>query len=67
MPEGLHTEWAQIAMYYDWVKLEGEKSPTLLPVKERIASKTLGQKDLLFTEVTWTEYRKFRAGHKIVF
>jgi len=65
MPEGLHTEWAQTALYYDWVKLTDENVLSLFPVKERMASKTLKQKDLLFTEVTWTAYRKFRASHKI--
>lgn len=67
MPEGLHTEWAQTALYYDWVQLKDEKSPSLLPVKERMASKTLNQKDPMFTEVSWTEYRKFRTKHRIDF
>jgi len=54
------------ALYYEWIKLDGE-SLVLLPVRERIAAKFLGQKDLSYTEVSWTDYRKFRSDHSLRF
>ena len=64
-PDGCLTELVQTAIYYDWIKLEGLKSPILLPIMERITAKVLGQKDLWYANVSWTDYKEFRAEHKI--
>ena len=45
--------------------MEGLKSPILLPIMERITAKVLGQKDLWYANVSWTDYKEFRAEHKI--
>jgi len=66
-PEGCRTEMVQMALYYDWVKLEELESPILLPIMERITAKQLGQKSLLYASVSWTDYQKFRAEHRIKF
>ncbi len=66
-PEPCLTQVVQTALYYEWVKLDGAEAPVLLPVRERIAMKVDGSKDLMYTSVLWTEYRKFRAGHEIKF
>lgn len=66
-PDGCVTQLVQTAIYYDWIKLEGLKSPILLPVKERITAKVQGQKDLWYANVSWTDYEKFRTEHKIRF
>jgi hypothetical protein len=66
-PEGCLTQLVQTAIYYDWIKLEGQKSPVLLPVRERITAKRLRQKHLSYANVSWTDYKEFRADHKIKF
>ncbi len=66
-PDGCLTQLLQTAIYYEWIKLEGLKSPILLPVKERISAKVQGQKDLWYANVSWTDYEKFRAEHNISF
>jgi Trypsin-like peptidase domain len=66
-PDDCLARLVQQAASYDWISLEGLKSPILLPVKERITAKVQGQKDLWYTNVSWTGYRKFRAEHKIKF
>jgi hypothetical protein len=66
-PDGCLTRLLQTAIYYDWIKLDGLKSPVMLPVRERVAAAVLGQKDLWYTSVSWTDYRKFRTGHRIKF
>lgn len=66
-PEGCLTQVVQMAIYYDWVKLEELKSPSLVPVREKITAKMLGQKSLSYASVSWTDYQKFRAEHKIRF
>jgi hypothetical protein len=66
-PDGCLTQLVQTAIYYDWIKLEEIKSPILLPVMERITAKVLGQKDLWYANASWTDYKKFRAEHKIKF
>lgn len=66
-PDGCLTELFQTAIYYDWIRLEGLKSPVLLPVRERITAKVRGRKDLLYGNVSWTDYKKFRVGHRIKF
>ena len=66
-PDGCLTLLVQTAVYYDWIKLEELKSPVLLPVMERITAKVLGQKDLWYANASWTDYKKFRAEHKIEF
>jgi hypothetical protein len=43
------------------------EAPVLLPVRERIAVKVKGQKDLMYTSVVWDEYRKFRVRHEVKF
>jgi hypothetical protein len=64
-PENCLTQLFQTAIFYDWVKLDGLNSPVLLPVTERITAKVHGQKQLLRAEMSWTDYRKFRAEHKM--
>jgi hypothetical protein len=66
-PSDCLTQLVQTAIFYDWIKLEGLSSPVLLPTVERLTAKVLGQKDLWYTNVTWTNYEKFRAEHKIKF
>jgi hypothetical protein len=64
-PDGCLTELVQIATYYDWINLDGHKPPVLLPVMERITAKVLGQKDLQYANMSWTDYKEFRADHKV--
>jgi hypothetical protein len=59
------TQLFQTAIYFDWINLQGLSSPVLLPVMERVTAKVLGQKDLWYANVSWTDYQKFRAEHKI--
>jgi hypothetical protein len=66
-PSSCPTQTVETAIYYDWIKLEGSASPVLLPVGERVAANVSGQKKLLSAEVTWTDYRAFRAEHKVKF
>ena len=66
-PGDCQAQLVQIAIYYDWVKLDGVKLPILLPARERITAKMLGQKDLWYANLSWTDYKKFRADHKIGF
>jgi hypothetical protein len=61
------TQLVQTAIYYDWIKLEGLKSPVLLPVKERITAKVMGQKELSYANASWTDYKQFRTDHKVKF
>lgn len=64
-PEGSFTLWFQTAIYYDWVELYGVKSPIPFPTEERIVAKLQGEKHLRYGNVTWTEYKRYRASHKI--
>lgn len=64
-PDGCLTELVQIATYYDWIYLEGRNSPVLLPSVERITAKVLGQKNWLYASISWTDYKEFRAEHKV--
>jgi Trypsin-like peptidase domain len=66
-PEGCRTQIVQMAIYYDWVKLEELTSPVRLPVMERITAKQVGQKNMSYASVSWTDYQKFRAEHRIKF
>jgi len=66
-PEGCLTQMIQTAIYYDWVKLDELESPVRLPVRERITAQQLGQKSLSYASVSWSDYQKFRAEHKIKF
>jgi hypothetical protein len=66
-PDECLTQVVQTAIYYDWIKFEGLKSPILLPASERVVAKVLGQKDLWYTSVSWTDYKEFRAEHKMKF
>jgi len=64
-PEDCLIRSFQTAIYYDWVTLEGQESPILLPVKERIAAKGSRQKESWYASMSWTDYEKFRVGHTI--
>lgn len=66
-PDGCLTQVVETAMYYDWAELEGLRSPILLPVRERITAQVRGQKDLWYSNISWTDYKAFRADHKIRF
>jgi hypothetical protein len=64
-PEQCLTEYFQSATYFSWVVLEGVTSPILLPTSEEMVVKFKGGKHLRYAGVTWTDYRKYRASHKI--
>jgi hypothetical protein len=64
-PDNCRTEVHEDAVYYEWIKIEGLDVPVLLPVRQRIASRSKGQKEMFYTDVSWTQYRIFRAEHKI--
>jgi len=66
-PDNCATQIFQVATYYDWVKLEGLAHPLLLPVKERIAAKVEGQRNLWYANMSWSHYEQFRAEHRIRF
>ncbi len=64
-PDDCLTQLFQAAVYFNWIKLRGLSSPVLLPVMERVTAKVLGQKELWYANVSWTDYQKFRVEHKI--
>jgi hypothetical protein len=64
-PDECLTQFFQTALYYDWTELEGMKSPFPFPTRERIAAKVQGQKQLWYSNVTWTDYKKFRVEHNV--
>jgi hypothetical protein len=64
---GCLTQSFQTAIYYEWIKVEGLGTPVLLPVRERISAKVQGQKDLWYANVSWSDYREFKAEHRIIF
>ncbi len=64
-PEERSTEFFQTAIYYDWVELKGARSPIPFPTEEIIVAKLKAEKQLRYGNVTWTEYRKYRASHRI--
>jgi hypothetical protein len=66
-PDNCLTQLVETAIYYDWIMLDGLKFPILLPIRERITAKVMGQKDLWYANVSWTDYKKFRAEHKVRF
>jgi hypothetical protein len=66
-PANCLAQVVQTAIYYDWIKLPGLASPILLPVRERITAKVQGQKKLWYANMSWVDYREFRAEHKIKF
>ncbi|MGO9865057.1 MAG: serine protease [Terriglobales bacterium] len=66
-PDTCLTKVLQTAIYYNWIRLEGLKSPVLLPVMERISGKVRGQENLLYANMTWTDYKKFRVESNIKF
>jgi len=66
-PEDCVAQLYQSAIYYDWVKLAGLDAPALLPIKERTTTKYLGHKEFVYTSMSWTDYAKFRAEHRIAF
>jgi hypothetical protein len=64
-PEECKAQFFHTALYFNWVQLEGTTSPILVPNSEIIVTKYRGERDLQYGNVTWTEYRKYRASHKI--
>jgi trypsin-like peptidase len=64
---GCLTQSFQTAIYYQWIKIEGLGTPVLMPARERISAKVQGQKDLWYANVSWSDYREFKAKHKIMF
>ena len=64
-PDSCLTELFQSAVDYDWVRLKDTRHPILLPVRERISAKVEDQKTLMYSEISWTDYRRFGAEHKI--
>jgi len=66
-PDDCLVQVVQTAIFYDWIKLEGLKVPVLLPVRERVGAKVRGQMELLYTNVSWTNYHQFRVHHEIKF
>ena len=66
-PASCLTRFVQTAMQYDWITLPGIKAPVLLPVTERVTAKMSGEKKVLTASVVWSDYREFRAEHKLRF
>lgn len=66
-PDTCLTKVMQTAIYYNWIRLEGLKSLVLLPVMERMSAKVQGQENLLYANMTWTDYQKFRVKSNIKF
>jgi len=64
-PNNCMVQSVQTAIYYERVKLEGIESLILLPVMERISTKVQGQNNVLYANVLWTNYEKFRVQHII--
>lgn len=59
------TESVQSALYFDWETLSGLRMPVLLPIRELLAAQVRKQKKLLYTTVSWSDYRRFSVDHKI--
>ncbi len=66
-PDNCLTESMQTAIYFEWKTLTGLELPVLLPVVEKMTAKVKGQKELLYSKMSWTDYKKFRADHRINF
>jgi hypothetical protein len=66
-PDACLTRILQTATYYEWISVAGIKTPVLLPVRERMSARMVGQKDLLYSGLAWSGYQKFRSDHKIAF
>jgi hypothetical protein len=66
-PPQCRVKGLQTAIYYQWTKLEGSTSLTLLPVRELVSAKVAGQEKLLYSEISWTGYKEFRTEHKVIF
>jgi S1-C subfamily serine protease len=64
-PEKCKTQFFQTVLYFDSVKLKGMTSPVLLPNSERIVAKFQGERGLRYGNVSWTEYKRYRASHEI--
>jgi Trypsin-like peptidase domain len=64
-PDTCLTELFQSAVDYDWVRLKDTPHSVLLPVRERISAKVENQKTLMYSEISWTDYRRFGSEHKI--
>jgi hypothetical protein len=57
----------QSAVYFSWVRVDGVRSPMLLPTSERINGKQADRDRLMYTTISWAKYRKFGSEHKIRF
>jgi hypothetical protein len=66
-PSTAEAELCQYAVYYHWFKLAGIEAPVLLPLRERSTTKYAGNRDLVYTSLSWSDYAKFRVAHKIGF
>ncbi len=66
-PASCLPRFVQTATQYDWITLPGIKAPVLLPVTERVTAKMSGEKKVLTASVVWSDYREFRAEHKLRF
>jgi hypothetical protein len=66
-PASCAARLVETAMQYDWITLPGAKVPVLLPVTEQVTAKMSGQKKVLTASVVWSDYREFRAEHKLRF
>jgi hypothetical protein len=52
------------SVQYDWVKLPELETPILLPRSGKLTSQFRGNATV-YASVSWTDYEKFRAEHKV--
>ena len=64
-PEPCRAQVIQTAIKYGWVPLDRLETPILVPVTETATMKWSGYRDVFYTKVEWSNYRKFRTDHKI--
>jgi hypothetical protein len=64
-PKECAAQLYQSAIYYSWSTLPGLAQPVLLPETERTTTKFAGHDDLVYTNMSWSNYAKFRAEHTI--
>lgn len=54
----------ETSTYYAWVRLEDIESPILVPVREIVTARWPGYANVFYTEVIWTDYKRFRSHGK---
>ncbi len=64
-PGSCLTELLQTALYFEWVQLKDLPSPILLPARERMSAKVEDMNSLVYSQISWIDYRRFGAEHRI--